>query len=527
VALKLLHPAFATHPDLVERFRREAQIAVKLRSPHVVEVLDFGQTQDGRFYLAMEVLEGESLQALLERERRVAPDRASGMLRQLLNGLGAIHAQGIVHRDLKPENLWLVPRPEGALLKILDFGIARLNDLPEGAARTQLGMVLGTPEYLSPEQARGQAVDARADLYNVGLMAFVLLTGRHPFHTGDVAGLLQSHAFAPLPDLTTLVPDLAGVEAWQQFIAIATQKDPAMRAQTAEQLLGLLPGPPEGAGTLIRTGPVAQPLLAELPQGRPGRASIQIEIPTQLHRALSWTRSGAVSAQKRFRALPATQQRVGVGLAAAALLGLAALTFTSRGPLGQVEKALDAGDGEKALRLLEPMGTTPEIECLRGHALHLQRRPDEGLARYKLVADASPALLTKVDPTADLLEDLKGSHSKEVTDLLVTAHATDALLKATQDSESYRRRTAGIDGLRRLHRDDLADSVQIALYDLNVDDCDVQKSAAKRLADLGDKLGDKRGVEPLRALANRKSLGGLVDACAAGAARQALKKLDK
>jgi serine/threonine-protein kinase len=126
VALKILHPVFANSASSVERFQREAQIAVHLKSPHVVDVLDFGRTSDGRVFLAMELLKGETLHVLIEREGRLTPARTVALLRQLLSGLQAAHEMGIVHRDIKPENIWLVPTPEGEQLKLLDFGIAKL-----------------------------------------------------------------------------------------------------------------------------------------------------------------------------------------------------------------------------------------------------------------------------------------------------------------------------------------------------------------------------------------------------------------
>lgn len=242
VALKILHPNFAASPELVERFQREAQIAVQLRSPHVVDVLDFGRTADGRFYLTMELLEGESLEALLRREKRLAAPRVVHLLRQLLHGLVSAHRAGIVHRDLKPENLWLTPTPEGPQLKILDFGIAKLIEPPAGAAKTQLGLVMGTPEYLAPEQAMGLAVDERADLYSVGMIAYVLLIGAHPFDTSDLHALVRAQATAPVPPLTDAAPQLSAYPRLVEFTAKATAKTVAARVQTAAELLALLEG---------------------------------------------------------------------------------------------------------------------------------------------------------------------------------------------------------------------------------------------------------------------------------------------
>ena len=242
VALKVLHAEHYHARDDRERFRREAAVAVQLRSPHVVEVLDFGEDPRGHAYYAMELLEGESLRALLQRERRLSPERAVRLLRQLLTGLMAAHHAGVVHRDLKPENLWLVGSGPEQLLKILDFGIAEFLQPGANLDQTMVGTVVGTPEYLAPEQAVGGSVDARADLYATGILAFVLLTGRHPFDTSDVRTLTRAHAFQKVPSPTTVSPELAAWPKLLDFVALATQKDRDERAQTAEELLELLDG---------------------------------------------------------------------------------------------------------------------------------------------------------------------------------------------------------------------------------------------------------------------------------------------
>ena len=263
VALKVLHPERCEGKDDRERFRREAAVAVQLRSEHVVEVLDFGEDPRGLAYYAMELLEGESLRALLQREGRLSPERAVRLLRQLLTGLAAAHAAGVVHRDLKPENLFLVGTGPDPRLKILDFGIAKFLQPGANLDQTSVGVVVGTPEYLAPEQAVGGAVDARADLYAAGILAFVLLTGRHPFDTSDVRSLTRAHAFQKVPSPTTVAPELAAWPKLLDFVALATRKDREERAQSAQELLDLL----EGAEH-------AEHLPAAAPDGAAARKSI-------------------------------------------------------------------------------------------------------------------------------------------------------------------------------------------------------------------------------------------------------------
>jgi serine/threonine-protein kinase len=242
VAIKVLNPDVPRSPLDVERFRREAEIAVRLSSPHVVEVLDFGEAPGGALYLVMELLQGESVRERLRRDGRLPPEEVSELLRQLMRGLDAAHRAGIVHRDLKPENLWLVPEDGRDRLKILDFGIAKVVDLPGSAERTQAGLVMGTPQFLSPEQAVGADVDARADLYSAGIVAYLLLTGRHPFSTFDARSLLRAHAYDPVPSPARDAPELVGHPALLRFVARATEKDRNLRAQSAAELLDVLEG---------------------------------------------------------------------------------------------------------------------------------------------------------------------------------------------------------------------------------------------------------------------------------------------
>jgi serine/threonine-protein kinase len=314
-AVKVLHPELCSSPAERERFRREARVATRLRSPHVVEVLDFGEDASGRSYLAMELLEGEPLRAVLDREGRLAPQRVVRLLRQLLDGLAAAHAEGIVHRDLKPENLWLSGAGDDERLRVLDFGIAKWADARADATRTQAGLVVGTPEYLSPEQAVGGDVDRRADLYATGILAFVMLTGRHPFDTSDLRTLVAAHAFERVPSISSSVPELAAWPRLVDFVSRATEKDRARRAGTAEELRALL----DGAELPVRSGAPGQ---AGPPPASRRTASLTLRasflgipsaaLPAAVNLTLvrveiaSWAeRAGELAAPERARALAA------------------------------------------------------------------------------------------------------------------------------------------------------------------------------------------------------------------------------
>ena len=197
VALKVLHADVQSHPELVARFEREAVAAAHVNHPNVTAATDFGRLPDGSFFLVLEYVDGRSLRAELE-HGPLAPPRAVSIARGVAAGLTAAHAQGIVHRDLKPENIMLVDRDgDPDFVKVLDFGIAKIDPFkPAGRDSgtqplTRIGSVFGTPDYMSPEQALGQDVDLRTDLYAVGIILFEMLTGECPFRGGAVTVLRE------------------------------------------------------------------------------------------------------------------------------------------------------------------------------------------------------------------------------------------------------------------------------------------------------------------------------------------------
>jgi serine/threonine-protein kinase len=208
VALKFLDPLLAQRPGLVARFIQEARVSASIRSPHVVHVSDVDQTAKGLPYLVMELLEGESLQALLTRSPRLGLPTALDIAIQILNGLEAAHERSIVHRDLKPDNVVIVNTQQGALVKLLDFGIAKLrtsHELMQGL--THPGMMMGTPEYMAPEQAfAADSVDARADIYALGVIVFEMLSGRRPVAGDDPRIIAAAVMAGDLPVLNDVDP---------------------------------------------------------------------------------------------------------------------------------------------------------------------------------------------------------------------------------------------------------------------------------------------------------------------------------
>ncbi|MEO6601442.1 MAG: serine/threonine-protein kinase [Polyangiaceae bacterium] len=187
-AVKLLHHELARQPEVVTRFQREAEAASALAHPNVVGVYDVNTSADGRPYIVAELLEGEDLGQYLERRGRLPAVDAVHIVRQVCHALGAAHAHGIVHRDVKPENVFLAG--PSATVKVLDFGISKVAETSDGLTKT--GTVMGTPDYMAPEQARGDRVDARADIYAVGAILYRALTGRKPFEGTDPMAILTA-----------------------------------------------------------------------------------------------------------------------------------------------------------------------------------------------------------------------------------------------------------------------------------------------------------------------------------------------
>ena len=318
VAVKVVDPQRASSPDMIKRFLREAKLASRLGHPHAVGVIDFGQTDDGLCYLVMELVTGRTLEAVFTAEGVFPPARLVRIATQLCDALECAHALQIVHRDLKPANAMLLDQGRD-FVKILDFGLAKLVTSVGVTAVTVSGTVLGTPAYMSPEHARGLPCDGRADLYSLGVMLYLLGSGRLPFQASSPHEMMAMHDREPAPPMSGVPRALA------QVIGRLLRKDPAERYPTAaaarEALEAALAAGDAGiAEAPIRAAGAGEgPVAAELP-GPP-----RVALPPRGERTVQ------VRPRRRWVA-PA----IGTGLIAAGLAAYLVLAGDSTRPAATV-----------------------------------------------------------------------------------------------------------------------------------------------------------------------------------------------
>jgi eukaryotic-like serine/threonine-protein kinase len=235
VAMKVLRPEYAEQPEVLQRFVNEARAASAIKSPHTVNTLDVGSLPSGAPYFIMEYVDAETLATRLQREHALPLSEAVEVARQMADGLAAAHGAGIVHRDLKPENVFVAKEPDGSLLvKIFDFGVAKVTRAK--ARLTHVGAIFGTPSYMSPEQARGQAVDPRTDVYAIGIMLFEMVAGQLPFDGDDPLTVMSQHVDAEIPPLKQTHAGGEVPPALEEVVRRCLQKDREARYASVVEL---------------------------------------------------------------------------------------------------------------------------------------------------------------------------------------------------------------------------------------------------------------------------------------------------
>ena len=236
-AMKVLLSELANDSGVLVRFRREANAVSMLHHPNTVQVFDFG-TSNGAMYLIMEYVRGDDLATIIDNTNRIAPQRLLPLIGQICGSLSEAHALAVVHRDLKPENILVTRTHRGRdFVKVLDFGLAKIGERDEQADITSRGLIIGTPYYMSPEQIRGDAVDARSDIYSLGALMYCALTGQPPFIANTPVGVLSKHLTAPLqPPSTQVPPDLISPKV-DALIARAMAKSVRDRHQSVSEFV--------------------------------------------------------------------------------------------------------------------------------------------------------------------------------------------------------------------------------------------------------------------------------------------------
>ncbi|HEY6880176.1 MAG TPA: serine/threonine-protein kinase, partial [Polyangiales bacterium] len=240
VALKVLSPSYNgdNDPEFHKRFFLEASIASKLRHPNTVTIFDYGKTDDEVYYIAMELLEGRTLHRALREEGTLSPERTVNIASQICRALREAHGLGVIHRDLKPANVYLVKHgDENEFTKVLDFGLVKNVEEKGEAPLTQVGLFMGSPKYMSPEQIRGEHVDGRVDIYALGVMIYEMLTGKVPYDSPNSVNILMAHVHQQIPALSELNPHVRVPASLEAVVRKCMAKSPDDRYASMNDVL--------------------------------------------------------------------------------------------------------------------------------------------------------------------------------------------------------------------------------------------------------------------------------------------------
>jgi tetratricopeptide (TPR) repeat protein len=528
LAIKVLLPELGGKEEFARRFEREAESASRLAHPNIITVTDFGHTADGSLFLVMEYLAGISLTSAIA-EGPMAQPRALKIVRQILRGLEHAHGAGVVHRDLKPDNIMLVERDgQRDVVKILDFGIAKVTEPLSGPGRevlTQAGVIFGTPEYLSPEQALGEPVDPRADIYAAGVILFEMLAGRRPFESEDKVKIISMHLAHAPPRIRDVAPTVDVPTPLEQAVLQALEKSRENRFASAGAFLQAL----------------------EDAQAMPGEAGFEV---------------GATMAQLSLDGPhPATSRAgrwLGAAVLGAALIvgGVAVLKRT--GPrhalvappakpapppadmaerFKRIETWLEEGNTGGAQRALEQaLSERPKdgrVQYMLGRVAYSDDRNEEALDRYRqaIALDpgfrGDPVLLAHVG--AMMAEPRQADEALDLLIDVVGAPAADLIQKAANEGTDLPRRQRAATALEDIGQGKRVDRVSLAMLELRkgTRTCEEKKALVEKLRD----MDDPRALPALRELRGRNfgpfRVGSSDTGCMKKELPEAIKALEK
>ena len=561
LALKLLHPEMEGIEEVTKRFEREAFATGRVDHPNCVNVSDFGQLDDGTLYMVLELLDGVLLFDLLVDEERLQWRRALHIARHILRGLASAHSAGIVHRDVKPENVILVKHGDDPdFAKILDFGIAKLFDDAKKHAGdhtlTRVGVTVGTPTYIAPEQAFGQPVDGRADLYSLSIVLFEMLAGAPPFEADDVIGLLTQHATAEVPAIRDVAPGARVPREVEQLLRAGLAKSRDERIQTAEDYIDRI-------DRILERG---QSTAKEDAATTAGRASMVGRVKAGVARVSADKVAPAVahSASGALKLLKRRSPKQLFLWSALVLLVLAGGVFgfvRGKGPTylpkqghpfsrtehsAEAEKAaelLSQGHPKKAMLYLKDnaakIKAEPYAQLILGHAsasaqqnvgaLQAYQRAvilENDLARNKLLRTNLDLLLEKDKAeVTDAALGLMATLVRQAND----KKAAKKLVEIASSAPLQRNRKRAMSLVEELDRGDEIDRLQSYTLDLEQGKrCSDRRDAVAKLR----ALGDKRAIPALSAAMSRKQKRGIfgrrvnVNACLRKHAEEAIQYLE-
>jgi serine/threonine-protein kinase len=529
LAIKVLLAELGGRDEFARRFEREAESASRLDHPNIITVTDFGRTPDGSLFLAMEFLAGDSLTTLIK-EGPLPRERALAIIRQMLRALDHAHAAGVVHRDLKPDNIMLIERDgQKDVVKILDFGIAKVMQPTSGQeALTQAGVIFGTPEYLSPEQAVGEGVDARADLYAAGVILYEMLVGRRPFESDDKVRIISMHLSHAPPRMRDANPTVDVPFPLEQVVLQALEKHRENRFASAMAFLQALedseaavdsPGSWEMDATAPHAGPPAS--------GGAGGARARRRLVTALAvLAAAGGLSVAGVMALRGRAL---RSKSAAGLSARPTEPAPAAPALAS-ELKRVEALLEEGNTTAArLALEDQLARRPKdarLHYMRGRLAFADNRHAEGLASYReaIVLDdgfrGDPVLLAHVDTALG-----EPRHAQAALDLIVEKigpPAADLLEKVANEGGDLGRRRRAAAALEDMGKGRRVDRVALDMLALKkAQTCDERKELVDKLR----AAGDPRALPVLKSLRPRgNGLSRLMSRLGGGAGTACMKK---